>query len=238
MWKSLNVASVVVALFLGMVPSSASGQVTTPPAPYANFRFNGNDKNSAKGDATLELRNTQFKENAIYLNGKYDGAEKDGYRAVCKTPRIDYTKFTVAIRFKAEEFNPNMNNLITGGTSYRWFGMNRSQAGNLVITLNNQAFSHEIKDASLEAGKWTVVACAVDLSTRKVTAHVNGKIAAEIDLPSDFQLEVMNSTAKESDKAWTFSNYSNGSVFHGLVDRLLIYDRALGAGELEKINLK
>ena len=46
--------------------------------------------------------------------------------------------------------------------------MSRSPAGNLTITLNNQDYSHEIKDAALEPGKWTVVACGVNLTDRKI----------------------------------------------------------------------
>ncbi len=202
----------------------------------ARFRFNGNAKNEGQGEAKFELQNTQFKDNALFLNGKYEfGGDKDGYRAVCSTPKIDYTTFTVALRLKAKGFNLGTN-LLTGGTNYRWFGMHRSNAGNLVVTLNNQAFAHEIKGATLDEGKWLVVACGVDIPKRKIIACLNGKKVAHIDLPKEFELEIVKAQLG-GDKVWSFTNYSNGNVFHGLVDELLIYDRTLNVEELEKLPL-
>jgi hypothetical protein len=210
-----------------------------PAAPLAHFRFDGNGKDEKKGNPAFELKNTQFKDNALYLNGKYEfympGA---GYRAVCKCPTLDYAKFTVAIRFKAEAYDPDRSNLLTGGTACRWFGMNRSEAGNLTITLNNQEFTREIKDAALRKGKWTVVACGVDLSNHRVLVYLNGKKVANIDLPKRFKLDVIDTAFKDEDKEWSFTNYSNGDVFHGMVDELLVYGRMLSPGEFAKILLR
>lgn len=235
----------------------------------AHFRFNGDATDAQKVNADFELQNTEFKDDAVYLNGLYDlSVEKGGYRAVCKTSGLEIERFTVAMRFKSEPhrlFHGEKNildttNLFTGGvSSYRWFGLERTHNGNLVVWLNNGMYRKEIKGAFLEHEKWTVVACSVDIPARKVIAGVKGKKVTVIDLPKDFEFlyfpteiqgveipkEVLDRFAtwkremmnKDTEKAWSFSNYSNGGVFHGLVDELIIYGRALNADELEKIPL-
>lgn len=238
--------SVVVTLCVVLAPTSSSAQEQAQSAPLAHFRFAAKAKNEGKGTATFDLKNTEFKDDALYLNGKFGYGGEVAYRAVCKTPALDYSTFTVALRFKAEDFTPyqinkitaTKTNLLTGGILYRWFGMNRSQAGNLVVTLNNQAFAYEIKGAALEKGKWTMVACAVDLPNHKITVCLNGKKVAEIAIPKDFKLTIIDAKEKESEKVWSFTNHSNGNVFHGLVDELLIFDRVLPAKEMEKITLR
>lgn len=58
-----------------------------------------------------------------------------------------------------------------------------------------------------------------------------------INLPKDFDITAKQS-GNDEDKVWLFANYGNGNVFHGLVDELLIYSRALTAEELERVPLK
>src|SRR6185437_11073093 len=113
---------------LGLISSAASAPAPRPRAaplsPLAHYRFNGDGKDATKANPDFELKNTSFKDNALYLNGVYQfggGKANNGYRAVCKTARLDYSAFSVALRFKAEEFDFRKINLLTGGTSYRWF---------------------------------------------------------------------------------------------------------------------
>jgi hypothetical protein len=213
-----------------------------PLMPLAHFRFDGNAKDQIKGNADFVLTNTDFKDNALYLNGEYQNPLKLGYYAVCATPKLDYARFTVALRFKAEEFSDDKTNLktnlLTGGTAYRWFGLNRSEAGNLTVTLNNQDYAREIKDASIEEGKWTVVACGVDIPSRKIVVYLNGRKIGDVDLPKNFKLRVVDSDSKDADKQWSFTNYSNGNVFHGLVDELMIFAGMLSDKEFANIPLR
>jgi hypothetical protein len=247
----VRIATIVLpalVLFGGSSILQRPGEVICVPVPdrgddppqaeaLARFCFNGDAKDETRNNPHFELNNTQFKNNALYLNGIYDGGNKNGYRAICKTPKLDYTQFTVAIRFKAEEFGQRKDNLFTGGIAYRWFGMSRSAAGNLTITLNNGRFAHEIKGAAIDPGKWIVIACGVDLGKRRIAVYVNGKEAADIELPKDFRLAIMDSDAKDRDKVWSFTNYSNANAFHGLVDELIIYGKMLSAKEFARIPL-
>ncbi len=212
-------------------------------APLAHFTFNGHAKDE-QGQAEFELQNTEFRENALYLNGVYQlGPDSKGYRAVCRTPSFRFTAFTAAVRFQAEEFTAAVrfdaltstkSSLLIGGTSYRWFGLQRSAAGNLEVMFNNGKLRHEIPGAPLEAGRWTVVLCGVDLAGRKVVVYVDGKKVDEFDLPADFTLEVIGSPEEATDKVWAFANYSNANCFHGLVDELVIYNRLLTPAEIEQ----
>ncbi len=230
------------------------------PAPrsLAHFRFNGNAEDVNEGNPEFKLQNTEFRDNALYLNGRYEfSTAKDGYRAICKTAPLDIENFTVALRFKSEESDIGTRNLFTGGVDvYRWFGLERSRSGNLVVMLNNGLFQKEVKGAALENGKWTVLACSVDIPARKVITAVNGKNVGVIEIPKDFRtidipkqfegidlpMEIEASIAqlrkKDTEKDWSFTNYSHGGCFHGLVDELIIYGRALSTEELEKIPLR
>jgi hypothetical protein len=143
----------------------------------------------------------------------------------------------VVIKIKPEEFTRLKNNLLTGGLSYRWFGLQTTEAGVLTVTFNNQSFFEDIEKAVLEEGKWATVACGVNVPGRKVVVYFNGKQVAQINLAKDFELAVVKSKEKVRDKSWSFTNYSNGNVFHGLVKELLLYDRVLSPEEFEKVSL-
>ena len=115
--------------------------------------------------------------------------------------------------------------------------MKRGESGDLIITFNNHNLSYEVTNASLAAGKWTTVACGVDFSAHKILVYINRIKSAEFDLPKDFKLRVIGSTAEERDKNWSFTNYSNSNVFHGFVDELILYNRMLTDSELSEIPL-
>jgi hypothetical protein len=232
-----SLSGVAALVVVGLVAGAPAVKPKDEAAPLGRFKFDGNATNSGIGKATFRLKNTEFKDDALVLNGLYNGTKPAGYKAECATPALDYNRFTVALRAQAEDFSGERP-LIVGGPSYRWFCLQRSDGGELTVTFNNGEIRHGFKGAALAAGEWFTVACAVDLSKRTVRAYLNGKTAGEFELSKDFTLEVAASDAKERDRVWTFTNYSNGTVFHGLVDELLIYDRALTPAELTALPLK
>jgi len=206
--------------------------------PWARFQFDGSAEDTGAGKARFELTNTEFIADALYLNGVYEhGGDDDGYRALCHMPEFDYRPFSVALRFKAEKFDGSNSNLLTAGTSFRWFGLSRSRDGNLVVTFNNQREHHVIPDTMLETNRWTVVACSVDPARGKVLVSVDRARPHEIELAKGFAFEVAESGSRDSDKNWGFTNYSNGTTFHGLVDELLIYDQPLSVEEIIEVPL-
>lgn len=211
-----------------------------PIRPYAQFRFDGNAKNEGTGEAEFRLTNTKYTDNALELNGKYappsQVKQNGAYLAILEAPKMNYEQFSVAIRFKAEEFDEGKSHLFSGGAGTgRWFGLSRSANGNLVVMTNTGEFNKEIKGASLEKGKWTVVACSVDVPGQRVILALNGKKVAVIDFPKDTPLKI--DLGDGSANILTFTDYSTADVFHGLVDELRLYDRALSENELEELSM-
>ena len=232
--------TVALLLFAGCI-AGGDGRCDEKSKPdvLAHFKFDGDAKDVDKARPEFKLKNTEFKDNALYLNGKYVNADKTGYEAQCETPKFDYKAFTVAMRFKAEDFSGDKRNLLTGGPALRWFSLRLSPLnGNLMVRFNNGRFNHEIKGVKLEKGEWTVIACGVDVATKKAVVHLNGKEVAAIDLPKDFGLDVAGSVYEQFERIWSFTDGGTGTVFHGLVDELIIYNRMLTADEFAKIPLR
>ena len=97
---------------------------------------------------------------------------------------------------------------------------------------------HEIKGVKLEKDKWTVIACGVDVPTKKAVVYLNGKEVAAIDLPKNFGFDIFGSVYEEFNRIWSFTDEGTGNVFHGLVNEVIIYNRMLTADEFAKIPLK
>jgi hypothetical protein len=232
-WRTLALLPVLAA---GLI-AAAAGPPRTPV--LAHFRFDGNARDEVAGNPDFELKNARFQGNALALNGKYDGTDRAaGFRAVCRTPKLDYRAFAVALRFKFDGFGPVQNNLFTGGTSYRWFGMHRPADGHLVVTLNNHNHADDVFRATIDVGRWHVVACGVDVPGRKVVVWFDGKKAGDFTLPKDFKLDVIGSDGDERDRVWTFTNYGNGTAFPGLVDELIVYGGVPTAAEFAAVPLR
>lgn len=235
------VVGIVSAACVGLL-GTALGQEGEGPIPLAHFRFPGKVQSEVKGGPRFDTRNVTFKEGALHLDGLYGLGASDGYLAACRTPKLDFGSFTVGVRFKPEDFGivPNVKkpatktNLIVGGPLYRWFTLFRAPSGNLAIAFNNRTATQEFRGAPIEKGKWSAVACAVDVPKRKVVAYLNGKKVGDIALPKTFKLVVPEGTDGENDKVWNFTNYSTGETYHGLVDEFVVYDRPLPTKDLER----
>jgi hypothetical protein len=206
--------------------------------------------------------NPPFTNGFLYVNGQYEpNAHFANYLSTAPIKDLRYESFTVALDFyplpkkrgandfnKLEDkldlwtggrysrwlgFDKNYNtvNILTGGYSYRWIGFNREH-GLLNLTLNNQAFVHRFENAAVKPGCWHNVTCSVDLQRKKILTFFDGRLLETITLPSDFKVNVVGSRDEETDREFTFSNLSNGSVFYGYAAHLKIFGRALTEAEL------
>src|SRR5687767_2850094 len=79
----------------------------------AHYQFDLDARDATGRNPDCQLRNATFSGNALYLNGKYQfSIDPQGYRVVCSTPSLNYTAFTVAVRFKAQEFDLRRSNIL------------------------------------------------------------------------------------------------------------------------------
>src|SRR5262249_44489944 len=73
-----------------------------PPFLLAQFLFDGDARDITGQGHDFSLKNTEFRDGALFLNGIYTyNGRGDGYTAVCRTPELDYDGFAVALRFKS-----------------------------------------------------------------------------------------------------------------------------------------
>lgn len=196
----------------------------------ANYTFDVNGLDCTGNSPPIELRNTTITNGTLCLNGIYEGGNPDGFHAVATITGFSYESFTVALDFFAADYS--RDNILTGGSSYRWFSL-RHNAGRLEVTLNNQALVYLLSDSQLKTNEWQSVLCSVDASARKIITALNGQRLGDISLSSDFHFEVIGSPAESTDRLFTFANYSSGSAFHGYADNLKVWGRALGSSEID-----
>ena len=220
-------------------PTNTADQ-SAPPGLLARYLFNGDAKDATRQNFKFRTQYTQFIDNALYL---FDGVQEGGqiagsrpYDARCEIPQLDYQRFSVALRIKPEAFWFHNRNLLSGGKWNRWFGLHYGDEV-LHVTFNNHSFEREIKNAKLEIGKWSVLACSVDIPGHTVTVVVNGGKPETVTLPADFALDVLIDKNNVREKMFTFIDHSNASNFRGFVDEFLVYGRALNAEELAKVPL-
>ncbi|QDV83183.1 LamG-like jellyroll fold domain-containing protein [Planctomycetes bacterium TBK1r] len=200
------------------------------PNVIAHYEFEGNANDLNGTGSAFDLRNTQFNNGSLVLNGQYEHSGSAlGYRAIASTPDQSYDSFTVAVRFKAQSFDGRNKTILCGGRSYRWFQICAGQGNAVSVTLNNQRISHTFENLKLRPGRWHQIACAVDIPKGIVAVVLDRNRAEVFRLPPGFKLDVVGSSGEESDKNWMFTNYSFGDAFYGLIDELTILKGTMSA---------
>ncbi|VGO13717.1 hypothetical protein PDESU_02274 [Pontiella desulfatans] len=179
----------------------------------------------------LMQKRTQLIEGTLYLNGCYEHSSAPGYKAVAYLPGLDFKGFTFAHHFWPIDIRQG-DVVVMGGTSYRWFGIVAGKENEATISMNNGRFRHGL-GIRIEPQKWHHIICSVNPATKTINISYDGNLLPPVSLPEDFKLEVVGSKREQLDKNITFTNYSNGSAFHGFVDNLRVYNHALTADELK-----
>ena len=239
--------------FLGF----ANEEMQTQYSIIAYYRFNNTESNLAdnsNSETNFDLQNARYGEEgtALRLNGKYSGNVEDeyidpnvdkGYRAIAYLgDRFDYNEFTFSLQFNAKEFNQDRttdpgnapDTILVGGVLYRWFGI-RWNSGHLELTLNNQEYQAPLKNLTLDTDVWHTVICSINLSNKRILTVLDEHPIIETDLPPNFKLDVADSQSEKKDRFLTFTNYSNGGTFDGLVRRLGAFGKSLSREEIESI---
>ena len=124
--------------------------------------------------------------------------------------------------------------IIMGGTSYRWLGY-RHHDGCLELTLNNQDFIHRFSNVVVSVKAWHNLLCSFDVKSRRVLTFLDGRELRAVNLPEDFKLSIIDSERESEDKEFTFTNYSDGSAFHGYAANLRVFSRALTESAIREL---
>ncbi len=207
------------------------------PNVIAHYEFEGNAAELNGTGFPFDLKNTEFENGALSLNGQYGNSGRGaggGFQAIANTPNQNYESFTVAVRFKAESFGARNSTILCGGRSYRWFEIGAGRGNSVGVSFNNHRVSHTFQGLTLRPGRWHRIGCAVDIPKKMVAMVLDNNRPEVFQLPADFKLDVVGSNAEERDKNWTFTNYSNANTFHGLVDELTILKGTMSADAFEE----
>ena len=228
----------IYALIVTLVFSTfGSASAAFPGGLVAFYTFNGTPNDSSGVSEPISLENAPFTEGQVlYLNGEYFYSVDPGYLALAQISRFYYDQFTVSTDFHALVFDiaEGKDTLIIGGSSYRWFGL-RYRNDELQLTLNNQRFVHTLAGVHLQVGRWYNISASFDLQAKTVVVMLDGELVGTIKLDSEFTLDVIGSASDPSDRNFTYTNYSYGGVFHGYVDNLIVFNRALSTDEMRDL---
>jgi hypothetical protein len=204
------------------------------PDELAHFTLADGPLDSLGKSGPADLDGVTFAGGALVLDGIYEyqtvSAPPEPYRGIFRIPGLDYHSFGVAVEFKPD-LQANYT-LLVGGTSYRWLAL-RNSGGRLALTLNNGASFHPFATADILPHQWNSVVCSVDLGSKRISTLLNGHPLEEVVLPDNFVLEVEGSFAVETDKLFTFTDYSYAGTFTGAAKELRVFARALTATELQ-----
>ncbi len=202
---------------------SASGA----PALLANYQFNGNASDAASNSPPMELFNTSFVSNTLFMLVD----ETNWCRASARIAGFSYDAFTVAVDFKPTSLTPEWGEAILyGGSAYRWLGFDRVD-DRLRITLNNHNRAFDFPDSRLASNQWHRLVCSFDLANQSIITVLDGVRLADIQL-QNFRFEVIGTEYEGWDKVFCFEDYSVGSTFHGFADNLKVFNQALTPAEI------
>jgi hypothetical protein len=193
----------------------------------AHYGFESDARDATGNQAPFELlANTGVSNGVICL----------GPGAVAETPVLadfSYRSFTVAMVFKATEFSLFSRTILSGGPSYRWFGL--EEAGGLLalrLSLTNGSWFVPIESARLRTNQWYQVAVSVDLDSGQVRVYLNGTRVWDLFVGAGTQFNVVGTPSESYDRVFSFRNYGTASTFVGCADNLQIYNRAASDAEV------
>lgn len=239
--------SVAGLLFLLSAPGVPACRAADFPFPSGKFTFDGKPN-----IGTAKLINTSVTNAALFLNGMYsvDCAQyrkpsDKGYVAIFRPSVFNYERFTAVVKLRPESLKPIENlhpdpdtspktTLLAGGDACRWFVLSSDQDGKLELSLNNGHVRYPIHNLTLTIGQWTTLALTVDLQAKAIAVYANGTRIDELQLAKNFVFDV-DDEWKEHDKVLTFTDYSCGETFHGLVSELLTFDAVLTSDQVRQL---
>ncbi len=222
-----------IVVFLWVLSFAALAAAELPEGRIAHYTFDDTNKDILGISDDMILENTAYVNNTLYLNGLY--FSEDDYEAQATIQDFYYNEFTVHVDFLPLEGDETQTGFLTGGRNYRWIGFYFTDT-DLILYLNNKAFTHTFLGVVVERNQWHKIICAFDLGEKTVVTMLDGVLLETVNLPDDFTLNVIGSPGDVTDRRFLFTNYGNGGTFLGYVDNLIVFDRALSQDEIADVN--
>lgn len=161
----------------------------------------------------------------LQLNGEYSDYKTEFYLSSHGMRANE--SFTVSYNFKPEAFDTyKYGNLLSFGRSSRWLSASRHQeTGALRIAFRNGEKYREYENTEIEVGQWYNLTIILNAEKQQIETYINGHSLAPINLGA--YLREGNNPYID----FSFCNFGNGSVFHGVIEDLAFFNTALSPAE-------
>ena len=220
-----------IALYLACLGMVAA--VTMPCARgaalhlLAHYGFEGNPQDSTGGQAPFEILSKAEISSGVLRLAPASSA------GTPLLPDLNYRSFTVALDFKVASFSGFDDNILSGGPSHRWFGVEQRQ-GILAVRLSTKHanYYNTFEMPQLRTNQWYHLTATVDLDSGWVRLFLNGGLTAQLNVGAGAELNVVGTSAEPYDRVFSFRNHGNASTLVGSADNLQIYNRAASPEEV------
>lgn len=210
----------------------------------ADFDFSDAITNKIGSTRKLFFTDGHIVDGALWFEGEsvYGGTKRIGGRrysprvAEIPLPGLDYDHFTIAMSFAPEQGRKGVGDdlpIFMLCKHYDKLEINASPEDEINLIVDSAGrFGTGLK---VKRGIWNWFACSVDAVGKRILIAVNGELFGMM-LPDDFCWRFPSDEKKaEASNATLFTHLGMGSATKGFVDDLLVYNRALGRKDLEKL---
>jgi hypothetical protein len=218
--------SLLIGIAAGLAMASAQA---APLTLLAHYGFEGDARDTTGNHFSFQLSSGAGISNGVICMPTAFGSDA----GTPVLPDLSYRAFTVAVDFKITEFVPFSGNILSGGPSYRWFGL-EADGGILALRLSVKGGSFFVPfvNVRLQSNQWYQVAASVDLDSGQVGVFLNGIRVGELYVGAAAVFNVVGTSSEPWDKVFSFRNHGNASTLVGCADNLQIYSRAASDAEV------
>ena len=151
-------------------------------------------------------------------------------------PQINYNRFTIGLEFLSLDIPQfGEQNIVTGGTGYRWFRL-YTLDGQLAVSVGGDQEVHVFDDVSVRADQWHRLFLVVNTRTRRGEVYYDGTQLPPVELGDRFNYELSSSAASEFQRAPHFGTTENSAGFVGYVDNFMHFRTELSAEEIRRVD--
>jgi hypothetical protein len=106
--------------------------------------------------------------------------------------------------------------------------------------LDNGSKVYLLRDSEIKTDGWNRLICSFNARDGAngcvIRTQLNGQILKEIYPGARYQLPVVGTLFQDRDKVFAFTNYGQGTAFHGYADNLMVFGRDLTDAEMQTLN--